>query len=781
MTVREKMLSIRKSAGTAATEADADTRRRMKLWAMAGLQFLLGFLMSAGRLSGGAAPFGVAMVAQAGAGLGGVCALCGAALGYLTTLGLGLGVKYASACVLTFTVAFVLQDLRLSARSWFMPLVAAAVMTVSGALGAFSAEGRVGEIIARVAVEVLLSGGATYFFAEAFSASERSTEAAERRHEAALTVLVACALISLGGVEVLSAVSLGRLGALLAVMLSGFRGGALTGAAAGTAMGIAMDAALGGVPFYTMAYAFSGLVSGVFSRYGRMVFLLCFIAANALAVLCVWAWTKQVGALFEVFAASVVFMLVPPSLMARLGALVQSVPASAGESGLRRYAARRVEGIARAYGDVCEVVRRATAEVNDNDVAKVFDRAADVACVKCKKKNDCWNKNYMDTLDALGSAAAAMTERGKLLPEDLPQRFAEDCAHLTEFTAAVSGELRASTYRKQYRSRLEESRTAAWGQYQDFETILSSVSRELGSVSGADPLSERRLVRFLRAQDIDADASVFRDSGGRLRAVIESGRLRSLTEDPAYLDKLSSVLGVRLCRPVTGGEGRMVLLEAEPLAVSVGIAAMRKRGESVNGDRGTYFKTDSGELCVILSDGMGAGRDAAKESVEAVAILEKFLRSGVEPATAMKILNSVMLLRNGEEWGFATVDLMCVDLFSGDAGFYKYGAAPSYVRTGKTVRRIAGESLAAGLITGEGAAPDVVRMRLKMGSVAVIASDGVLTGANDAWLRQMLLQSDDKDMKTLAREVLRAATDTVGGADGSDDMTVLAVRVDARA
>lgn len=778
MTVRDKMLSFRKAAAGASAQADAETQRRMREWAMAGLQFLLGFLMSAGRLSNGASPFGVAMVAQAGPALGGVCALCGAVLGYLTTLGLGLGVKYAAACVLAFTVRFVLQDMRISSRSWFMPMVSAAVMAVSGALGAFSAEGTAASIAARIAAEVALAGGTTYFFAEAFSEAERSTEAAEKRHEAALTVLAACALISLGGVRVMSVVSVGRLGALLAVMLSGFRGGALTGAAAGTAMGAAMDAALGGVPFYTMAYAFSGLVSGMFSRHGRMVFLLCFIAANALAVLCAWVWTKQVDALFEVFSASVIFMIVPPSLMSRLGALVQSVPATAGESGLRRYAARRVEGIARAYGDVCDVVRRAAEDVNDNDLAKVFDRAADVECVKCKRKNDCWNKNYMDTLDALNSAAAGMSERGKLAPEDLPARFGEKCLHLSEFVAAVNSELRAAAYRKQYRSRLEESRTAAWGQYQDFETILSSVSRELGSSSGADPLSERRLVRYLRSMDIDADASVFRDSGGRLRAVIESGRLRTLTDDPAYLDKLSTVLGVRLCRPSGGGEGRMVLLEAEPLAVSVGIAAMRKRGESVNGDRGTYFKTDSGELCVILSDGMGAGRDAAKESVEAVAILEKFLRSGVEPATAMKILNSVMLLRNGEEWGFATVDLMCVDLFSGDAGFYKYGAAPSYVRTGKTVRRIAGESLAAGLITGEGSAPDVVRMRLKPGSVAVIASDGVLTGTDDGWLRKMMAECDDKDMKTLAREVLRAASD---GGDDTDDMTVLAVRVDRRA
>ena len=224
------------------------------------------------------------------------------------------------------------------------------------------------------------------------------------------------------------------------------------------------------------------------------------------------------------------------------------------------------------------------------------------------------------------------------------------------------------------------------------------------------------------------------------------------------------------------GEGRLTLLEAEPLTVSVGIAAMKKRGESVNGDKGTYFKTDGGVLCVILSDGMGAGSEAAEDSGEAVAILERFLRSGVDGAAAMKILNSVMLLRNGEEWGFATADLMCVDLFTGETCFYKYGAAPSYVKTGKSVRRIAGESLAAGM-TGAGASPDTVRMRLKPGSLALVASDGVAPGLDDGWLLDMLRETEEPDVKALARAVLRRAADEYGN---SDDMTVLAVRVDER-
>ena len=211
--------------------------------------------------------------------------------------------------------------------------------------------------------------------------------------------------------------------------------------------------------------------------------------------------------------------------------------------------------------------------------------------------------------------------------------------------------------------------------------------------------------------------------------------------------------------------------------MSVGIAALKKKGERVSGDRGSYFKTDAGVLCVLLADGMGAGEEAARDSARVVSILEKFLRSGADPAAAMKILNSVLLLRGGENWGFATVDLMCVDLFTGETCFYKYGAAPSYVKNGRQIRRVKGESLAAGLASQEGAAPDVVRLRLQPGSTALIASDGVIADTDDSWLKS-ILGEEQTDMKGLARGVLRAAEELYGA---GDDMTVLAVRVEERA
>ena len=742
---------------------------------VAGALFLSAFLLSAGRVSGSLAPFGIAAVAASPSGMSGAGALAGAVLGYLVTGEMDWGIRYAAASVTLYTLLFILQDSRALRRDWARPALALLVTAAAGLLNCAAGGLYILDELPGVAAESALAAGGAYFFREASSPSRSRTELGEKRHAAAAAITAACALMSLARVELFGAVGLGRVLALLLVLTAGFKGGAFAGSAAGAAFGLAMDAAGETGGFYTAAWAFGALCGGGFARFGRLTFLSAFVLTAALAALGVGGG-EALPALFEAFAASVIFMLLPSGLLARLGSLVRPLSPGVGESGLRRYASRRAENIAQACLDVRDAARRGTECVNDNDVARVFDRAAAAACADCARRDGCWGADYMETLDALGGAVGVMTERGRLEEGDVAEWFRDKCVNLKAFVAAVNGELRAQLTRREYAARLREGRAAAWEQYEDFANILAQLSRELANANGADPLSERRLLRYLHSLDIEADAAVFRDASGRLRAVIESANLSALTRDPAWLDRLSAVLGVRLCTPATEAKGRITLLEAEPLMASVGVAAMRKSGESVSGDRGTYFKTDAGVLCVILSDGMGTGEEAAKESERAVGILERFLRSGVEPGTAMRILSSVMLLSSGGEWGFATADLLCVDLFGGEAGFYKYGAAPSYVRSGGAVRRIDCSALAAGISDGCGQRPDELHLMLKPGSVALIVSDGVVSGG-DEWLRSLLAASEGADMKALARETLRRAASEYGC---SDDMTVLAVRVDAR-
>ena len=273
---------------------------------------------------------------------------------------------------------------------------------------------------------------------------------------------------------------------------------------------------------------------------------------------------------------------------------------------------------------------------------------------------------------------------------------------------------------------------------------------------------------------ISSSVAVFRVRGGRLRAEISSNSLGLLKRDELWLDKLSQVLGVRLC---TGdgdlSSGALVLLEAEPLALRVGEANAKKSGETVSGDRSMCFRTDEGMLYVILSDGMGSGPEAARMSGAALNILERFLRAGVTPELALSILSDLYLLRGGDGLECATVDLLRVNMFTGEACLYKCGAAPSYVKRGKGVKRYASP----GVNLRGGTKKIGSKLTLSPGALAVMASDGLTAGPDDRWLRDALAELDASDPGALARELISKARERVGD---EDDMTVIAVACEER-
>lgn len=751
----------------------------MKQIAGYGLNFLLGFGLSFARVFSVCGPFGLSMVARAGGGTAGAFCLAGTILGYVVSGGIDWAIRYIAASVLIYTASFAFQNIAIYDSAWFMPLMTAAITLVTGMLSAFDMQGNMPSSVLLL-TEVILAASATYFFTVALSNAERNTELMENRYDVSLVILVSIMLMALSNLLLFNAVSVGKVCALLIVMTAAQKSGAVFGSASGAAFGFAMDVAGGGSPFLTMAYAFAGMISGAFSKYGRLLFILSFMTANVATVLWTWSDLVRITALFECFTASMIFMLIPADMLDYVGGLIRQPRLGAGDTGLRKYTAERMTKMSVAFRELFKTVHEnIEVKANDDDISTAFDRAADAVCKSCKNKEKCWHLNYIDTLTIINDASSKMVNRGRLVREDLAPRFLSKCNNADALVGTVNSELRGMMYRKSFHSRMSENRMVAYAQYLDIADILGNVARDLAIDCEQDQLGERRLLRYLGSADIDAKVAVFRDGRGRLHASIESAKCAKLLSDAMYIEELSSVLGVRLCcdKSQNISEGRIMFMEAEPLSVAVGIATLKKQGESVSGDRGTYFKSEDGVLCVILSDGMGSGKAAAKESIDTIKILEGFLKSGVAPALAMKMLNSVALLKSNDSWGYATADLMCIDLFSGETSFYKYGAAPSYVWSGKNIHRVKGESLVPGFGIGEASEPDVVRMRLKIGNRAVIISDGIIADGEDRWLRDMMGRPDMADARTLAREILRKASEKNGS---SDDMTVLVVNVQER-
>ena len=260
--------------------------------------------------------------------------------------------------------------------------------------------------------------------------------------------------------------------------------------------------------------------------------------------------------------------------------------------------------------------------------------AADMTCRKCRMSVYCWQREYINTFNAMNDASKPMMQRGMLLEEDFPSYFRDKCLDIKAFTSAANMELKNLLLRVQFRNRLKENQDILYRQFLEMSSVLKNMAEELDTTSEYERELEKKLKLYLRGIGADITAGVFRDKNERLHIELEGSGIHDLKKDKSYLDKLSAVVGKRLCESERNRKGRLQVLEAEPLAASVGIASIRKKNAGVSGDSGTYFKTEEGILCVLLSDGMEV--ELKQRAVLRQLKFREAVKSGVPAVTALR-------------------------------------------------------------------------------------------------------------------------------------------------
>lgn len=264
-----------------------------------------------------------------------------------------------------------------------------------------------------------------------------------------------------------------------------------------------------------------------------------------------------------------------------------------------------------------------------------------------------------------------------------------------------------------------------------------------------------RFPSFLSAVNTELQAYLLRR---QYRAQLSGARAQAAGQ---YAE-LSELLSAAASTPAMGGT---------LLPYRVGLSMRPKHGEHVCGDCLSDFETENGRLCLLLSDGMGSGEGAHRESAMAVRLLERFLRAGIDAAPALRTVNSALTLRAETTDSFTTIDLLSLSLQSGEGELYKYGAAPSYIKRGGKVRRLSSRGLPAGLQSGD-MPPETVRVQLQRGSFFVMVTDGVADSTDDEWLQNLLAGWEGDNPQLLAAAILADSREKRGE---TDDASVLAL------
>ncbi len=271
------------------------------------------------------------------------------------------------------------------------------------------------------------------------------------------------------------------------------------------------------------------------------------------------------------------------------------------------------------------------------------------------------------------------------------------------------------------------------------------------------------LTEFIGAVNQELSAFLLRR---RYRRELEETRSNARRQYAQLSDLLSAT--------AAGLEERVPAAAVSGRSCTIGAALRPRKGQSVCGDSVCSFQTERGTWCLLLSDGMGTGEEARRESALTLRLMRQFLEAGVEAEAALKTLNSALALRGTESQSFSTIDLLTLRPESGEAALYKYGAAPTYLKRAGRVRRITGGALPAG-IRPAGSPPDVTRFQMEPGTFAVMISDGVADALSDEWLQDLLAGWDGTDPQVLAGLILAEAARRT---DAADDCGVQVLRLD---
>ena len=173
-----------------------------------------------------------------------------------------------------------------------------------------------------------------------------------------------------------------------------------------------------------------------------------------------------------------------------------------------------------------------------------------------------------------------------------------------------------------------------------------------------------------------------------------------------------------------------------------------------------------------LSDGLGSGETACRESGRVVELTQQLLEAGFSARSALKMVNTILLLTGAQQHP-ATMDLCCVDLHTGVLEAMKMGAVAAFLLHEGSADILEAGQVPVGVI-GQ-AEPLLLSKKLWDGDRIVMMTDGVLDSwpgedkekAVKEYLEGMIL----KGPQEMAEEMLQFACQWGDGP--KDDMTIL--------
>lgn len=474
-------------------------------------------------------------------------------------------------------------------------------------------------------------------------------------------------------------------------------------------------------------------------------------------------------------AGGLLFLFLPSRCIDTLCGILE--PAQATDGGADTAVSAHVLS---AYAEAMVGMAKALPKPDQTNDTQPVELLACRLCPGCEIQQTCWDERRQATMDLLDGILLSCT--GDVTPLEVEEAARmSGCMRAAEVYGLSKGLIESRLRKEREDAKRLEARAWALEQLRGQARALLTLAERMGEDPHTTNLARTKLLAAMPALRGRPDALSVTSLGGKLHVWLDIHSNESQTKRLAQAISSALSLPMELLETHTK-QDTLLFVERPALRLLVGHAGTPIAGEELSGDSTISERLDASCHLLALSDGMGSGREACRESRAALDLLLQAMRAGYGRSDALRTVNGLLVACRGDEM-FATMDLCVLDLDTGEAAIDKMGACPSFLIRGGKCKRIGSDTLPLGIL--DAVKPRAIALRMQPGDMLLMVSDGVSDafGEDESALLRALgglatgerALSPQKFADTLLHRALERS-----GLVALDDMTVLVAKVEAQ-
>ena len=418
--------------------------------------------------------------------------------------------------------------------------------------------------------------------------------------------------------------------------------------------------------------------------------------------------------------------------------------------------------------------------LGDEDLETLFGAVKQSACAGCHEEMLCWGNCYFKTCRLLFEMVTQLEYDG-CYSEEAKRQLESQCSQAEAVATALQEFYGQARMELMWNNRMMEQRMAAGEQIFQTAELLKQTASAFEPCPEQEQRIWKKLKRELRYLSIELQGiRVFMCEEDRMEVYLFlRAQKHTCVSAKSIGEVLSGCSGWKMrpawnCRAAAGEEtASFHFVPDTKYQIFCGISKITKAGELVSGDNYAFLQKDTGKVVMSLADGMGSGIGACQESEKVIELLEQFLDAGFPQETAVRMINSCMLLQNRQQM-FSTIDLCMVDLYNAKCDIMKSGAASTFIKTGNEIEVIGGSTFPSGVM--QQSDYESMHRKLESGSTIIMMTDGVLEALpaddREQQMAELIGRLATRNAKEYARRLMEKVY-LMQKLKARDDMTIL--------